>query len=191
MAVSPAFLAFEEFARHPAKVGSPFPATPRLVHRVLDRIDWCRVDVLVEYGPGTGVFTVEALRRLKPGSTLIAIEPGERFVAALRDEITDPKLIVVKGWAQDVERHLGACGQTQVDCVLTGLPFSTLADAEAETILRCTARVLASDGVLAAYQMRRAIAPLLERHFAAIEHGFEWWNIPPCHLYWARPGSRA
>ncbi|MEC7932358.1 MAG: hypothetical protein VX218_08720 [Pseudomonadota bacterium] len=45
---------------------------------------------------------------------------------------------------------------------------------------------MAPAGVFAAYQMRSAIRPLIDRHFAEVGHGYEWWNIPPCHLYWAR-----
>jgi hypothetical protein len=45
---------------------------------------------------------------------------------------------------------------------------------------------LCLSGTFAAYQMRTAIEPLLRRAFAEVRTGFEWWNIPPCHLYWAR-----
>lgn len=185
MATPAPLVAAGEFVLHPRKVGSPFQATQRMVQHLFRPLDWDAIDTLVEYGPGTGRFTFEALGRMKPSAKLLAIEPGERFVTSLRDRNADPRLEVIQGSAEDVRHHLAARGLSQADCVLTGLPFSTLPDAIAERIVAETAAMLAPTGTLAAYQMRRAIAPRLARHFHSVEHGYEWCNAPPCHLYWA------
>lgn len=189
MKAPPSLLALGEFARRPDKVGSPFPATPRLVDRVLEKLDWARIDVMVEYGPGTGRFTFEALRRLKPGATLFAIESGRGFASALQRRNSDARLKVVEGTAEEVVAHLAARGAARADCILTGVPFSTMSDAAGGRLMAESAAALAPGGVLAAYQMRRTIEPLLDRHFAEVEHEYEWRNIPPCHLYWARSAS--
>ncbi|MCW1432205.1 class I SAM-dependent methyltransferase [Novosphingobium sp. JCM 18896] len=181
-----AWVAVSEFVRRPDMVGSAVPASARMVRRMLGPLDWHRIGVLVEYGPGTGRFTFEALKRMRSDATLLAIETGEGFVEALRNSCDDHRLIVVRGTAQDVNRHLAEQGLKKANCILTGLPFSTLEPDEADAIMRESARALSSSGVLAAYQMRRAIRPLLKRHFASLRSSYEWWNIPPCHLYWAR-----
>jgi phospholipid N-methyltransferase len=177
-------LTASEFLRNPMRVGTAVPASAAMVHRVLDPIDWAAVDLAVEYGPGSGRFTFEMLRRMHAGAHLLVIETGAQFVEQLRSH-DDPRLIVVEGSAVDVNRHLARQGFVQADCVVTGLPFSTLDRSEAEAIMGGTAMALRPAGLLAAYQMRTAIRPLIGRHFAAVRHGFEWWNIPPCHLYWA------
>jgi len=89
--------------------------------------------------------------------------------------------------AQGIDRHLTIL---HADCILTGLPFSTLEAGEADAIMRETASALAPGGLLAAYQMRTAVRPLIDRYFAAVRHGYEWWNLPPCHLYWAKGPRR-
>ncbi|RZI54361.1 MAG: methyltransferase domain-containing protein [Pseudomonas sp.] len=192
MAKDPAWVAVSEFVRHPGMVGSAFPASARMVRRMLAPLPWHRIGVLIEYGPGTGRFTFEALKRMRSDAALLAIETGEGFVEALRSNCDDRRLIVVRGTAKDVNRHLAEQGLDRADCILTGLPFSTLEKQEAKTIMRESARALTSSGVLAAYQMRSTIRPLLSRHFGKLRSSYELWNIPPCHLYWAmgkREGS--
>ncbi|WP_070158021.1 class I SAM-dependent methyltransferase [Sphingobium phenoxybenzoativorans] len=182
-----------EFLRHPSMVGSAFPATGRMVRRMLAPVDWSTIEVAVEYGPGSGRFTFAMLERLRPDAKLIAIETGAEFVEKLRAATEDPRLIVVEGSAEDIGRHLVDCDLDHADLILSGLPFSTLVPDDAARIMRATAVALAPSGIFAAYQMRTAIRPLIERHFAALRHGYEWWNVPPCHLYWAttaRPDTR-
>jgi len=45
-------------------VGSAFPASARMVRRMLAPLNWSNIEVLVEYGPGSGRFTFEMLRRM-------------------------------------------------------------------------------------------------------------------------------
>lgn len=184
------WVAATEFLRHPGMVGSGFPATARMVRHVLGPLDWSAIDIVVEYGPGSGRFTFEMLKRMRPDARLVAIETGEAFVEKLRATCHDPRLIVIQGSASEVRRHLDDNGLAKADFVLSGLPFSTLEPQEAEAIMRETAGVLAGTGMFTAYQMRTAIRPLIDRHFATVSHGYEWWNIPPCHLYWATGPSR-
>lgn len=168
-----------EFFRHPWMVGSGFPATARMVRHVLSPLDCSAFRVVVEFGPGSGRFTFEMLRRMGPDATLVAIEIGEAFVEELQSKCDDPRLIVVKGSATDVRGHLDAYGLDKADCILSGLPFSTLEAREAETIMRESAGTLAASGTFTAYQMRSAIRPLINRHFNRVRLGYEWWNIPP------------
>lgn len=192
MAQDSAWVAVSEFMRNPGMVGSAIPASARMVRRMLAPLDWQRISILVEYGPGTGRFTFEALERMRRDAVLLAIETGESFAETLRQGCDDRRLIVVQGDARDVNRHLAEHRLGEADCILTGLPFSTLEPGEAEAIMRETAQAMSPRGTLAAYQMRTAIRPLLKRHFASLRASYEWWNIPPCHLYWAtgkRQGS--
>lgn len=174
-----------EFIRDPAKVGSAFPATERLVHRVLEPLNWPRIGVLVEFGPGTGRFTSAALARMRRGSRLIAIEPGGEFVDHLQSSIRDPRLFVVRGLAQDVAKILNDHSLLQVDCIVSGIPFSTLDHAVGAQIAEVSASVLSPQGIFAAYQMRTSVKPLLRRYFYSVRSRYEWRNIPPCNLYWA------
>lgn len=156
-------VAATEFLRHPSMVGSAFPASVRMVRHMLAPVDWSKVTIAVEYGPGSGRFTFAMLERMRPGARLLAIDTGEEFVKKLRSAIADPRLIVVKGSAGDVARHLAERNLDEADLILSGLPFSTLKPGEAEAIMAETASALAPSGMFAAYQMRTVIRPLVDR----------------------------
>lgn len=125
------------------------------------------------------------LERMRPDARLLAIETGKAFVEKLRAASDDPRLIVVDGSAGDVTRHLADYDLHAADLILSGLPLSTLDPDEAEAMVVATALALVPSGMFAAYQIRTTIRPLIERNFASPRQGYEWWNIPPCHLYWA------
>jgi phospholipid N-methyltransferase len=131
--------------------------------------------------------TAAALAKLKRSATLIAIETGEDFIEHLRSSLgDDDRLRIVHGSARNVLQTLRDHRLEQADCIVSGLPFSTLSADEAEQIVAVSANALHPSGMFAAYQIRRAIEPLLRRHFNVLTKAYEWWNIPPCHLYWAK-----
>lgn len=184
----PLALFFKGFLKHPAMVGSVIPSSPAMIDKMLAPVDWDRAQVFVEYGPGVGTITVPLLDRLGPDATLIAIDPNPDFVDFLRREIVDPRLHIVRGSAADVRRIVADLGYDGADYVLSGLPFSTLPQGVGNQIARETAAVLKPDGAFLVYQFSAKVASFLAPHFAVIERGFEWLNIPPVTLFWARKG---
>lgn len=176
-----------EFVRNPSAVGSAFPASSAMVRRVLAPLDWSAIDVMVEFGPGTGRFTFAALERLKPAATLLAIEPGKAFVKHLRSRSRDGRLIVIQDEAQALPEIMHRHGLGSANCILSGLPFSTLARSDALAIAESSSTTLEPSGQFVAYQMRRDVELYLRDRFEIVRKRYALWNIPPCHLYWARP----
>jgi phospholipid N-methyltransferase len=182
-------LSIRTFFERPLMVGSAFPASQWLVCHMLAPLDWQRMKLFVEFGPGTGVFTRAALARLPADATLLAIDTTHAFVDHLRDSIKDPRLQAVCAPAADVAVLVRERGLPLADCILSGVPFSTLDPADAERTMTASRAILAPQGIFCAYQMRRTVEPLLRAHIGAFRSAYEWWNIPPCHLYWAEPPS--
>jgi phospholipid N-methyltransferase len=176
-------VSIQEFAHDPFLVGSAFPASQWLVDATLQPLDWSRIRLIVEYGPGTGRFTRAILDRLHPRGRLVAFETGANFVRYLRNTIDDPRLVVMEAPAQDVESGIARYGAA--DCIVSGIPFSTLMPGEDQALFRTSCAALADHGWFVAYQMRRDVLSPLRRHFRSIRAAREWRNIPPCHIYWA------
>jgi phospholipid N-methyltransferase len=183
----PLALFFKGFVKHPGMVGSIIPSSSALVNKVLAPVDWGRVKLFVEYGPGVGTFTLPILDRLPANAELIAIDLNPDFTDFLRREVRDPRLRVVRGSAADVRRIVADLGHANADYVLSGLPFSTLPEGVGDQIAAETAAVLAPDGAFLVYQVSGKVAEFLAPHFPRIDRGFEWRNIPPMKLFWARP----
>ncbi|MFN3817853.1 class I SAM-dependent methyltransferase [Blastomonas sp.] len=179
-------VAIREFLREPRLVGSAFPASGVLVDRLLAPVDWSKARVVVEYGPGSGPLTRAMLSRMPRDSRLVAIDVSRDFTRHLRRTIDDPRLLAITDSAASVAAILADHRLGSADVIVTGIPFSTIPARTGSHILDLSAKVLADDGAVLAYQMRRAIAPMLKQRFAEVEKSFVWRNIPPCHLYWAR-----
>lgn len=173
------------FLKHPTMVGSAFPASRWMVREMLAPIRWEDMRLFVEYGPGTGAFTREALRRLPHDAILLAIDTSAEFVDHLKQSLPDRRLRAVQASAGDVEAVLADLRLGAADCILSGLPFSSLRPADAAQVMAASAAALRPGGTFCAYQMRTAIEPLLDRHFRTVRARREWRNVPPCRLYWA------
>lgn len=171
------------FLRDWRTIGSVTPSSRFLVDAMLDRIDFPTTRCLVEYGPGTGVFTAELLRRMTPDSQLLALDTEAHFIDALRRRLPDPRLIAVRGSAAAIERHVVALGWTGADAIVSGIPYTAMPAPLRATILRASAAALAPDGVFLAYQYSPYIRPLLGRLFAHVETHWVPLNLPPAFYF--------
>jgi phospholipid N-methyltransferase len=172
------------FLEHPAMVASVVPSSPATVDAMLSRVDWNCCKLFVEYGPGVGTFTTRILERLAPDAKLLAIDTNARFVAFLKQTITDPRLTVVHGSAADVERIVHEHGARVADYIISGLPFSSLPHEVAARIVDASYAVLREGGAFMTYQFRTTARDLTAARFDRIDTGLALLNMPPCLLVW-------
>jgi len=176
---------FRQFLKAPGSIGSIIPTSPVAIRALLDPVDWSEAKCVVEYGPGTGVFTRALLARLGPDARLIAIDTNPDFTAYLRQAIHDPRLILIDGNAANVETILAVHGFTHADYVISGLPFSTIPQQVVQNILDATARAIRPGGAFLVYQYSLGILPRLASRFARVDLGRAWRCIPPARLFYA------
>ena len=183
--INPLALFFREFLRHPAMIGSVIPSSKRTIESMLSRVDWQNTRLFVEYGPGVGTFCATILERLAADATLLVIDTNPVFVDYLRRKFADTRFVAVHGSAADVNEIVAAHGFEKADYVLSGLPFSTLPQGIGQAIAEGTHRVLRPGGSFLIYQYSAYVLKLIEPLFDRIDRDLEWWNIPPCGLFWA------
>jgi len=181
-----ASLFFRNFLRHPVMLCSVIPSSRFLIRRVLDSLDWGKIRLMVEYGPGVGTFTREILGRLRPDARLVAIELNPDFVRYLQESISDPRLHVLHGSAAEVRALLKQMHLQQADCILSGIPYTVLPRETRKLILQETRQVLTRDGLFVVYQYTRAVLADLRRTFPSIDQDFEPLNILPARLFRCR-----
>ena len=183
--VSPHWQFLRGFLKHPVMVGSIIPSSRILIEKMLRPVDWENTRVFVEYGPGVGTFCRPILKKLPNDAKLIAIDTNPDFIEYLREEIPDPRFIPVLGSAADVRRIIAENGADHADYVLSGLPFSTLPAGVGPKIASETHAALRAGGAFLVYQYSPKCRTFMAPHFERIDHDMEWWNVPPCQLYWA------
>jgi phospholipid N-methyltransferase len=175
------------FFRHPYMLGSLVPSSRFLVDDVMSQVDWDRAKVVVEYGPGVGTITQEALRRMRPDATLIAIELNPNFSRFLEGEIQDPRFRVVHGSALDVCEVLSNLNLPNADYIISGIPFSSMRASLRRGIAREARRALKPEGALVVYQFTRVALPYLESNFTSVRKAFQPLNILPAHIFYCTP----
>lgn len=162
------------------------PSSSFLVKRVCRWIDFTASNVIVEYGPGTGVFTEYLVAEMTSDSKLVLIEGNEAFVEKLRERFGhDRRVEVVHDRAENVEDILKDSGETAADYVISGIPFSFLDDEVKHELIQRTRQILTDDGKFLVYQNYNHMEEPLRQHFERVHKEYEILNLPPMYAYQA------
>jgi len=179
-----------QFIRKPVVTGAVVPSSPCLAKKMIDWIDFDKVDVAVEYGPGSGIITRELLKRLKPGATFFAIEINEMMIENLRNNL--PEATVYRDSVVNVRKYLDKHDKGYADVIISGLPWAVFSRRLQNEILRNTLDVLAEGGWFATYAyLHGTFLPsgkrfknMLYQDFSTVKKSsVSLLNIPPALVY--------
>src|SRR5437763_5279470 len=178
---------FKENLRSPRITGAVAPSSPSLVRAMLDEALIERAQVIVEFGPGTGVFTDEIIRRMNETARLLVLEVNPVFVRNLRARINDKRVEIINGSAAEVGAHLAERGLPKPDAIVSGLPFGSLPPPISHAILEATRETLSPSGVFVTYQYTPFRKKLLRSYFpAARVSRLVLRNVPPALVFVCR-----
>ena len=168
-------------------VASFTPTSAVGIKKVCSKINFKKRNVVIEYGPGTGVFTRYLLDHLSQDSVLILIERNLDFVDILKQTFKDPRLHIYYDSAENVLELLKKSKQSQADYILSGIPFSFLPASLREDIIQKSYKCLRPNGKFLAYQtffqMDRYLKTHLDESFSAVYTNFCFMNVPPMRLF--------
>ena len=176
-------LFFSNFLKYPKEIGSIVPSSRFLINELLKNINFENASAIVEYGPGTGCITAEILKRARWDAKLLCFETNKKFCRYLRNKIKDERLIIVNDSAENVNIYLKKFKIREIDCVISGLPFSMLPDYTKNIIINETKNTLKSNGKFVIYQFLNNIGKYLCSYFSKISTRFVPLNLPPCFVY--------
>ena len=172
------------FWRSPGAVGSITPSSAWLVQATLAASNVSQADTIVEFGPGTGVFTDEIIRQMKPDARLFVFEVDHDFCSRLQARISDSRVQIIEDSAAEVKTYLEKADITQIDCLVSGVPFVSLPGALAAKILGTVRDILAPNGVAVAYQYSPLRLGMFKKYFpkARIVR-YVLRNVPPALVF--------
>ncbi len=185
-----------EYATTPGLIGAVAPSTKALATVMCDALEVRKANAVVEYGPGTGALTDVVIDQLKPGAKFFAIEHNERFVDIMRERRPDVKIF--HDTAENVESLCKQEGMNEVDCVVSGLPFSSFPDALQLSLTEGTTSVLRPGGRFATFAYWTGVyLPAGQRFKRLIESKYAkvtrtktvLHNIPPAFVYCCETAS--
>lgn len=170
-------LQFIKTALKDYKVGALTITSPTAVSQILDNLG-NDVKCVIEYGAGDGVITREILKRIPEDGKVIAVELNKDFFQDL-DGIKDPRLTVIYDDVISFSQRLSELGSTEIDVVISGIPFTFFNSDVRKGILARTHQTLRPGGRFIVYQYTILLKPLLDKYFSKVRIRCAFKNIPP------------
>lgn len=116
---------FIEFLKHPTKVGAILPSSTGLAKAIVKEIPKdLKVEkrVILEVGPGTGIFTDKIIQRMNPGDVLHLVEFDEHFYQELKEKYQNiPNVHVFHADIAQFDQGV------KYDFIISGLPLNAFA----------------------------------------------------------------
>jgi len=174
---------FRTWLDSPKEVGAVAPSSRNLARLITREIDPAG-GIVVELGPGTGVFTRQLIENGLPPDRLLLIEKHPGFAHALRRQFpaaTLHELDVAHMRGSDQWRTL------QAQAIVSGLPLLAMGSRTQIGVLRACFEILRPGGHLYqfTYHWRCPVPqPILKRLGLVAEPvGNVWLNLPPASVY--------
>lgn len=174
-----------ELLANPGATGALCPSSPRLGRRMASFIPKNHKGLVVELGAGTGSVTRELLARGIPPKKLIPIEMSEKLASHLRQRF--PEIQVIQGNAAELQNLIKASAaresNSQVDFVVSSLPFRSLPEDLCQKIARQIEQTLGDSGrfIQFTYDLRSRNF-IHFRRFTHLRAAIVWANIPPARV---------
>ena len=172
-----------QYITKPRTVGAILPSSKYLAKKMIAQVDFDKASCIVEYGPGTGVFTDEILGRRKPDTRLILLERNPEFADQLTKKYENTKnVIVINDTAEQIGKYLNMYSIPKADAIISGLPFASLPKETSENILKETKKHLCDGGKFITFQYTLLRKGFFAKHFCEITITHEIRNIPPAYV---------
>lgn len=174
-----------QFLNKPKTVGAITPSSRHLTKKILSFVDFKKEGlVLLEYGPGTGPFTSEIVKYLKPTDQLIVIELNPKFATDLKEKFKDYKNVKIhEDCVANTQKILDKEGIKQVDYIISGIPFSSLPKDVTEDILINTKSIMSNTTLFLTFQYSKFKKESFEKYFEIIDVKFVFRNIPSAFVF--------
>jgi phospholipid N-methyltransferase len=173
-------LFFHKFLHSPKTIGSITPSSSFLTKKMMEKIPWNQLDVIVELGAGTGVFTDYISQHKKASTKVVVIEKDSQLRSKLQD--TYPTFFFGAD-AENLAQILKKLNIPQADCIISGLPFANFSPKLRAEIMQAVCQSLKPGGLFIAFQYSLQMKNMLKQHFRHVDICFVPLNIPPAFVY--------
>lgn len=172
-----------QFLKNPKRIGAIAPSGKFLARKMIKPVNFQTAECIVEYGPGTGVFTNELIKHKNRNTKLIVIEQNHLFCDMLKEKFRNrPNVYIVEGSAENVNKYIKKFGCETADYIISGLPFASLPLELSESILKETKKAIGTKGRFITFQYSMVKKKFFEQYFKISGCLLEMCNIPPAYV---------
>ena len=177
-------LFLKEYIINPKCVGAVAPSSKYLAQKMIEPIDFVKCENIVEFGPGTGVFTEKILEKRNSKTKVLIIENNEKFYEQLKNRFHNMEnLYIIHGSAENVIDYMKEFNMQKADYIVSGLPFASLPSEISQKILLSAKNALSEKGSLITFQYTLLKKKIFLQHFKNISITREYKNIPPAYVF--------
>lgn len=172
-----------EYIKNPRFIGAVAPSGKYLADEMINSINFEKARYIVEFGPGTGVFTEKILSRVKDDTIVILVEINKEFYNILRGIYRHKKnVIIVNDSAENIDLILKRYDIESVDYILSGIPFASLPKEVSNNILNKTVQILGKESMFITFQYSLLKLNLFKKFFNEINYEKVIRNFPPAYV---------
>ncbi|MDR0273717.1 MAG: methyltransferase [Clostridiales bacterium] len=172
-----------QYVTKPRTTGAILPSSKYLARKMVENINFDEAQCIVEYGPGTGVFTEKLLSKRNENTKILLIEMNEDFCKILKVKYENiQNLHIINDSAENTGKYLSEHGFLYADFIISGLPFASLPQEISENILAQTKKFLSPNGFFITFQYTLFKKKILTRFFEIAKIKHEMRNVPPAYV---------
>ena len=164
-------------------MGAIAPSSKYLTKKMMGNLSLSEANLVVEFGPGTGVFTKKILELIGPKTKLVVIEINTSFYDNLKQQLSDPRLTLINGSATDLSLYLKQLKLHKADIIISSLPLAVLPSFLRNRIVLSASDSLSKKGKYVQFQYTLQSQKMLEKVFSLVKIKSCLLNIPPAFIY--------
>jgi len=174
----------KQYITKPRSVGAILPSSRYLANKMIEEIDFDYAKYIVEYGPGTGVFTEKLVKNRTKGTLILLFEYNYEFYKGLKEKYkNEPNMYIINDSAEYMDKYLKDYNIPRIDYIISGLPFASLPQGVSSTILGKTRKYLNENGKFITFQYTLLKKSFIKQYFDDICIKREVRNIPPAYVF--------
>lgn len=171
----------KEGLRNLRSTGTITRSSPALCRAAIEGINFQEARVIVELGAGDGVITKHILKRLRPDGIVLAFEVAPDLCDDMH-AIGDPRLLVVRDSAENIQQHLDTHALGQVDAVVSAIPFAVLPPDVGKRIVAAARDCLKPGGRYKQIHYSLKTRSYYREAFGNVDTHWVPWNLPPAFV---------
>jgi len=172
-----------EYIKSPRTVGAVAPSSKKLAEKMVENIEFENAKCIIEYGPGTGVFTEKLIQGKKRDTILMLLEYNKEFCKQLEEKYNNQSsVIIINDSAENIDKYLELYNIKKVDYIVSGLPFASLPKSISNKILEKTRTILKKGGLFITFQYTLLKKEYIGAYFKNISLERVVVNIPPAYV---------
>lgn len=171
----------KQFIKDKKMIGAVSPSSKSLAKKMVSNIDFSRDKLIVELGPGTGVFTDLIIDKMAKDARLLVFELNDNFYHSLSSRIDDPRVQIIHDSAEFIHKYIGE--SEKLDVVISSLPLMIFSESLRQAVVNESYACLKKNGKYIQFQYSLQSKKLLEEKYKNVNIQFTIKNLPPAFVY--------